>query len=114
MLRWLQKNRPSADRADGRRHQQDRRSVRQGESRTRSPKPRSTQYRLDPHRVHALLDFEAGAVMANNADWLDRLPYIPFLRDCRTLFTINKMLDLRFREAALEREQPLTFSSSTT
>src|SRR5437588_6637262 len=27
------------------------------------------------------LDFSGGAIMANNADWLDRLTYIPFLRE---------------------------------
>src|SRR6266849_9560249 len=38
------------------------------------------------------LDFGAGATMANNADWLDQLHYIPFLRDVGRHFTINKML----------------------
>ncbi|HEY6995005.1 MAG TPA: tyrosine--tRNA ligase [Xanthobacteraceae bacterium] len=62
------------------------------------------------------LDFEAGAVMANNAaimannaDWLDRLHYIPFLRDVGRHFTINKMLTFDSVKLRLEREQPLTF-----
>src|SRR5262249_26848760 len=41
------------------------------------------------------LDFgggKNGAMMANNADWLDSLAYIPFLRDVGRHFTINKML----------------------
>jgi tyrosyl-tRNA synthetase len=46
------------------------------------------------------LDFGAGAIMANNADWLDQLHYIPFLRDVGRHFTINKMLTVRFGEAA--------------
>src|SRR5262249_11756197 len=55
------------------------------------------------------LDFEAGAVMANNADWLDRLHYIPFLRDVGRHFTINKMLTFDSVKLRLDREQPLTF-----
>ena len=55
------------------------------------------------------LDFEAGAMMANNADWLDQLEYIPFLRDVGRHFTINKMLTFESVKLRLEREQPLTF-----
>jgi tyrosyl-tRNA synthetase len=55
------------------------------------------------------LDFEAGAIMANNADWLDQLHYIPFLRDVGRHFTINKMLTFDSVRLRLEREQPLTF-----
>jgi tyrosyl-tRNA synthetase len=57
------------------------------------------------------LDFGAGtgAVMANNADWLDQLHYIPFLRDVGRHFTINKMLTFDSVKLRLEREQPLTF-----
>src|SRR5205807_2574491 len=55
------------------------------------------------------LDFEAGAIMANNAEWLDRLEYIPFLRDVGRHFTINKMLTFDSVKLRLEREQPLTF-----
>src|SRR5260370_4068247 len=38
------------------------------------------------------LDFGAGAIMANNADWLHQLHYIPFLPHVGRHFTINKML----------------------
>jgi tyrosyl-tRNA synthetase len=55
------------------------------------------------------LDFEAGATMANNADWLDRLHYIPFLREVGRHFTINKMLTFDSVKLRLDREQPLTF-----
>jgi tyrosyl-tRNA synthetase len=55
------------------------------------------------------LDFDAGAVMANNADWLDALHYIPFLRDVGRHFTINKMLTFDSVKLRLDREQPLTF-----
>src|SRR5262249_11468111 len=55
------------------------------------------------------LDFGAGAIMANNADWLDQLRYIPFLRDVGRHFTINKMLTFDSVKLRLDREQPLTF-----
>jgi tyrosyl-tRNA synthetase len=44
-------------------------------------------------------DGPTDAVMVNNADWLDKLEYIPFLRDVGRHFTINRMLDLRFGQA---------------
>jgi tyrosyl-tRNA synthetase len=49
------------------------------------------------------------AVMVNNADWLDGLRYIPFLRDVGRHFTINRMLTFDSVKLRLEREQPLTF-----
>ena len=58
------------------------------------------------------LDFGAGpngAIMANNADWLDGLAYIPFLREVGRHFTINKMLTFDSVKLRLDREQPLTF-----
>src|SRR3984893_14462787 len=50
------------------------------------------------------LDFGAGATMANNADWLDQLHYIPFLRDVGRHFTINKMLTFDSVRLRLDRE----------
>ncbi|WP_308517056.1 tyrosine--tRNA ligase [Sphingomonas flavescens] len=49
------------------------------------------------------------AMMVNNADWLDRLEYIPFLRDVGRHFTINRMLTFDSVRLRLDREQPLTF-----
>ena len=49
------------------------------------------------------------AVMVNNADWLDGLAYIPFLRDIGRHFTINRMLTMDSVKLRLDREQPLTF-----
>ncbi len=49
------------------------------------------------------------AIMVNNADWLERLGYIEFLREYGVHFTINKMLSLEFVKNRLENEQPLTF-----
>ncbi|HZF32898.1 MAG TPA: tyrosine--tRNA ligase, partial [Candidatus Angelobacter sp.] len=49
------------------------------------------------------------AVMANNADWLDRLEYIPFLRDYGSHFSVNRMLSFDSVKLRLEREQSLSF-----
>ena len=49
------------------------------------------------------------ALMVNNADWLDQLNYIDFLRDYGPHFTINRMLGFDSVKMRLEREQPLTF-----
>jgi tyrosyl-tRNA synthetase len=54
-------------------------------------------------------DGPADAMLANNADWLDPLGYIPLLRDVGTHFTINRMLGFDSVKLRLEREQPLTF-----
>ena len=49
------------------------------------------------------------AVMANNADWLDTLLYIPLLRDVGRHFSVNRMLTMDSVKLRLERDQPLTF-----
>ncbi|MEO7654465.1 MAG: tyrosine--tRNA ligase [Sphingomicrobium sp.] len=54
-------------------------------------------------------DGPTGAVMANNADWLDTLQYIPFLREVGRHFTINRMLTFDSVKLRIDREQPLTF-----
>ncbi len=48
-------------------------------------------------------------ILANNADWLDGLAYIPLLRDIGRHFTINRMLTFDSVRLRLDREQPLTF-----
>jgi len=54
-------------------------------------------------------DGATDAVLVNNADWLDELKYIPFLRDVGRHFTINRMLTFDSVRLRLEREHPLTF-----
>ena len=49
------------------------------------------------------------AIMANNADWLDNLQYIPLLRDIGRHFSVNRMLTMDSVKLRLERDQPLTF-----
>ncbi len=49
------------------------------------------------------------AIMVDNADWLDTLEYIPFLRDIGRHFSINRMLTMDSVKLRLERDQPLSF-----
>jgi tyrosyl-tRNA synthetase len=49
------------------------------------------------------------AVMANNADWLNELNYIDFLRDVGRHFSINRMLTFDSVKLRLERQQELSF-----
>ena len=58
------------------------------------------------------LSFEeqgGNAIQPNNAEWLDELNYIDFLRDYGRHFTINRMLTFDSVRLRLDREQPLTF-----
>ena len=57
------------------------------------------------------LDFDGpqGAIMVDNADWLDGLGYIEFLRDVGKLFTVNRMVTMDTVKRRLENEQPMTF-----
>ncbi|MCK5424054.1 MAG: tyrosine--tRNA ligase [Emcibacter sp.] len=54
-------------------------------------------------------DGPTDAIMVNNADWLDQLNYVEFLRDMGPHFTINRMLTFDSVKLRLEREQPMTF-----
>ncbi len=54
-------------------------------------------------------DGPSDAVMADNAEWLDRLAYVPFLREVGKHFTINRMLTFESVKLRLDREQPMTF-----
>jgi tyrosyl-tRNA synthetase len=58
------------------------------------------------------LKFEGGggnAVMANNADWLNKLNYIDFLRDVGRHFSVNRMLSFDSVKMRLDRQQELSF-----
>ena len=54
-------------------------------------------------------DGPTDAIMLDNAEWLDKLEYIPFLREVGRHFTINRMLTFDSVRLRLEREQPMTF-----
>jgi len=62
--------------------------------------------------VQHLLKFGDGpsdAIMVDNADWLDRWEYIPFLREVGRHFSVNRMLTMDSVKLRLERDQPLSF-----
>ncbi len=52
---------------------------------------------------------ETDAVMVNNAEWLDDLNYLDFLRDIGRHFSINRMLSFESVKSRLDREQSLSF-----
>ena len=54
-------------------------------------------------------DGPTGAILVDNASWLDELGYIEVLRRYGPHFTINRMLSFDSVKLRLEREQPLTF-----
>ena len=54
-------------------------------------------------------DAPGGAVMANNADWLNTLNYIDFLRDVGRHFSVNRMLAFDSVKLRLDRQQELSF-----
>jgi len=49
------------------------------------------------------------ALMLNNAEWLDELNYLDFLRDIGRHFSINRMLSFESVKSRLDREQSLSF-----
>ena len=49
------------------------------------------------------------ALMLNNAEWLDNLNYLDFLRDIGRHFSVNRMLSFESVKSRLDREQSLSF-----
>ena len=49
------------------------------------------------------------AILLDNAEWLDELKYVPFLRDIGRHFSVNRMLTFDSVQLRLEREQSLSF-----
>ncbi len=54
-------------------------------------------------------DSPSGALMLNNAEWLDELNYLEFLRDIGRHFSVNRMLSFESVKSRLDREQSLSF-----
>jgi tyrosyl-tRNA synthetase len=54
-------------------------------------------------------DAPTGAIMLNNAEWLDNLNYLEFLRDIGRHFSVNRMLSFESVKSRLDREQSLSF-----
>jgi tyrosyl-tRNA synthetase len=54
-------------------------------------------------------DGAGNALMANNADWLNGLNYVDFLRDVGRHFSVNRMLSFDSVKLRLDRQQELSF-----
>ncbi len=54
-------------------------------------------------------DAPSDALMLNNAEWLDGLNYLDFLRDIGRHFSVNRMLAFESVKSRLDREQSLSF-----
>jgi len=54
-------------------------------------------------------DAPTDATMVNNAEWLDALNYLDFLRDIGRHFSVNRMLSFESVKSRLDREQSLSF-----
>lgn len=54
-------------------------------------------------------DGPSDAKMLNNAEWLDGLNYLTFLRDIGRFFSINRMLSFESVKQRIDREQSLSF-----
>jgi tyrosyl-tRNA synthetase len=62
------------------------------------------------HQLSRFIDFsDEKALMVNNADWLTKLEYIPFLRDIGRHFSVNRMLKAESYRLRLEAEEGLSF-----
>ena len=60
-------------------------------------------------RYLAYGDGPSDAIMLNNAEWLDSLNYLDFLRDIGRHFSVNRMLSFESVKSRLDREQSLSF-----
>ncbi len=61
-------------------------------------------------QLSSYLDFSDGkALMFNNADWLTKLGYIPFLRDIGRHFSVNRMIKAESYKIRLDSEEGLSF-----
>ena len=54
-------------------------------------------------------DASSDAIMLNNAEWLDGLNYLEFLRDIGRHFSVNRMLSFESVKSRIDREQSLSF-----
>ena len=62
-----------------------------------------------PSSSEAVGPVKAPALMLNNAEWLDGLNYLDFLRDIGKHFSVNRMLSFESVKSRLDREQSLSF-----
>ena len=60
-------------------------------------------------KVMTFGDGPTDAIMIDNAEWLDRLEYIPFLREVGRHFSVNRMLSFDSVKTRMESDQSLSF-----
>lgn len=61
-------------------------------------------------QLSRFIDFDSGkALLLNNADWLTRLEYIPFLRDIGRHFSVNRMIRAESYKTRIDSEEGLSF-----
>ena len=60
-------------------------------------------------QLSRFIKFDAGALQLNNADWLTKLEYIPFLRDIGRHFSVNRMIRAESYKMRLDSEEGLNF-----
>jgi tyrosyl-tRNA synthetase len=61
-------------------------------------------------QLSRFLDFGEGkALLLNNADWLSKLEYIPFLRDVGRYFSVNRMIKAESYKMRLDSDEGLSF-----
>lgn len=61
-------------------------------------------------QLSRFIDFaDDRAILADNADWLTALEYIPFLRDIGPHFSVNRMIKAESYKMRLESEEGLSF-----
>ncbi len=62
------------------------------------------------NQLSKFIDFGSGkAILANNADWLATLEYVPFLRDIGRHFSINRMIKAESYRQRIESDEGLSF-----
>jgi len=62
------------------------------------------------NQLARFIDFEEDrAIMVNNADWLTKLEYIPFLRDIGRHFSVNRMIKAESYKMRLDSDDGLSF-----
>ncbi|MBL6638660.1 MAG: tyrosine--tRNA ligase [Planktomarina sp.] len=113
MLRWLQKtgHRPITLMGGG--------TTKVGDPSFRADeRPLLTEAQIDSNIAGIRKVFESyisyddgptGALMLNNAEWLDSLNYLDFLRDIGRHFSVNRMLSFESVKSRIDREQSLSF-----
>ena len=113
MLRWLQKtgHRPITLMGGG--------TTKVGDPSFRADeRPLLTEAQIDSNIAGIKKVFESyisyddgptGALMLNNAEWLDSLNYLDFLRDIGQHFSVNRMLSFESVKSRIDREQSLSF-----